>query len=81
VDRAGALEQSVRQRRFAVVDVRDDAEVARKLNSHGSGHYASAALCGQSLHSRLKYCQKSLQKASAQLEVSKLAPQTVLNNQ
>jgi len=48
VDRAGALEQPVRQRRFAVIDVRDDAEVARKLNSHGSGHYAGAAAHGQS---------------------------------
>ena len=47
MDRAGALEQSVRQRRFAVIDVRDDAEVARKLNSHGSGHYAGAAAHGQ----------------------------------
>jgi hypothetical protein len=27
--------------------VRDDAEVARELNSHGSGHYASAVICGQ----------------------------------
>src|SRR4029078_9980395 len=47
VDRAGPLEQSVRQRRFAVIDVRDDAEVAGKLNSHGSGHYASASARGQ----------------------------------
>jgi hypothetical protein len=53
VDRAGALEQSVRQRRFAVINVRDDAEVARKLNSHGSGHYASASARGQLVHSDL----------------------------
>jgi len=45
-----------------VIDVRDDAEVARKLNSHGSGHYAGAAISGQLLHSRLKYSQKSLRK-------------------
>jgi hypothetical protein len=36
-----------------VIDVRDDAEVARKLNSHGSGHYASAAACGQLVHDDL----------------------------
>ena len=53
VDCAGALEQSVRQRRFAVIDVRDDAEVARKLNFHGSGHYAGAAAHGQLVHSDL----------------------------
>jgi hypothetical protein len=53
VDRAGPLEQSVRQRRFAVIDVRDDAEVAGKLNSHGSGHYASASARGQLVHSDL----------------------------
>jgi hypothetical protein len=53
VDRAGALEQSVRQRRFAVIDVRDNAEVARKLNSHGSGHYAGTAARGQLVHSGL----------------------------
>jgi len=28
--------------------MRDDAEVARKLDSHGSGHYAGAAARGQS---------------------------------
>ncbi len=53
MDRAGPLEQSVRQRRFAVIDVRDDAEVARKLNSNGSGHYAGAAAHGQLVHSDL----------------------------
>ena len=36
MDRAGALKQPVRQRRFAVIDMRDDAEVARKLNRHES---------------------------------------------
>jgi len=33
--------------------VRDDAEVARKLNSHGSAHYAGAAARGQLVHSDL----------------------------
>jgi hypothetical protein len=36
-----------------VIDVRDDAEVAGKLNSHGSGHYAGAAARGQLVHSDL----------------------------
>src|SRR5262249_34855194 len=44
---ARPLEQPIRQRRFAVIDVRDDAEVARKLYSHRSGHYAGAAGHGQ----------------------------------
>src|SRR6266480_8028484 len=37
LDRARALKQPIRQRRFAVIDVRDDAEVTRELNRHGSG--------------------------------------------
>ena len=36
LDRAGALKQPVRQGRFAVIDMRDDAEVARELNRHES---------------------------------------------
>src|SRR5256714_12143207 len=36
VDRARRLEQSVRQRGFAVIDVRDDAEIARQFDSHES---------------------------------------------
>jgi hypothetical protein len=36
LDRAGALQQPVGQRRFAVIDVRDDAEIARQLNGHES---------------------------------------------
>ena len=36
MDRAGALEQSIRQRRLAVIDVRDDAEIARELDAHES---------------------------------------------
>ena len=48
VDRARALKQPIRQRRFAVIDVRDDAEIARELNCHESAHYASAPLSGQS---------------------------------
>ena len=33
VDRAGALEQPIRQGRLAVIDVRDDAEIARVLDT------------------------------------------------
>jgi hypothetical protein len=36
LDRAGALQQPVGQRRLAVIDVRDDAKIARQLNGHES---------------------------------------------
>ena len=36
LDRARALKQPVRQRRLAVIDVRDDAKIARQLNGHES---------------------------------------------
>ena len=36
VNRAGRLEQSIRQRCLAVIDVRDDAKIARQLDCHGS---------------------------------------------
>jgi hypothetical protein len=49
---ACALKQPIRQRRFAVIDMRDDAEVARKLNCHGRWHYASGAARGQLMQSR-----------------------------
>ncbi len=42
VNRAGALEQAIRQSRFAVIDVRDDAEIAGQLDRH-----EGAALCGR----------------------------------
>jgi hypothetical protein len=49
MDCAGALEQSIRQRRLAVIDVRYDAKVARLLDSHPESFrdYASAARQGQ----------------------------------
>ena len=37
LDRARALEQPVRQSRLAVIDVCDDAKIARQLNRHESG--------------------------------------------
>src|SRR2546430_8004568 len=37
LDRPRALKQPVRQRRFAVIDMRNDAEVARELDCHESG--------------------------------------------
>src|SRR5437660_3512970 len=43
VDRAGALEQSIRQGSFSVIDMRDDAEIARMLNTH-----EARQLCGRS---------------------------------
>ena len=36
VDRAGKLEQSIGQCRLAVIDMRDDAKIARQLNGHES---------------------------------------------
>ena len=48
VDRARALEQSIRQRRLAVIDMRDDAEIAGQLDRHEAAHYAGAAKEGQS---------------------------------
>ena len=48
LDRARALKQPVRQSRLAVIDVRDDAKIARQLNAHGNGHYEGAIVAGQS---------------------------------
>ena len=42
VDGAGALEQPIRQGRLSVIDVRDDAEIARVLDSHEARNYAGA---------------------------------------
>ena len=36
MNRARALEQPIRQRRLAVIDVRDDAEITRQLDCHES---------------------------------------------
>ena len=47
VDRAGALEQPIRQGRLAVIDVRDDAEIAGQLDRHEGAHYAGAPEGGQ----------------------------------
>ena len=43
LDRAGALEQTIRKRGLAVIDMRDDAEVARELDGHEAMHYAGAS--------------------------------------
>src|SRR5260370_42484168 len=45
---AGAFEQPIRQGRLAVVDVRDDAKIARQLNCHGS-RTMRARLCAVNL--------------------------------
>ena len=47
LDRAGALQQPVGQRRFAVIDMRDDAKIARQLNGHGSATIESG--CARSI--------------------------------
>ena len=43
-----ALEQSIGKGGLTVVDVRDDAEVARVFDSHEARHYAGVPLWGQS---------------------------------
>ncbi len=48
VDRAGALEQSIRKRCLAVIDMRDDAEIPGQLDRHKALHYAGASSVGQS---------------------------------
>ena len=48
VDRAGAVEQSIRKRRLAVIDMRDDAEIPGQLDRHKAQHYAGASSVGQS---------------------------------
>ena len=40
LDGTGALEQTIRQSGFAVIDVRDDAEIAGQLDRHEGAHYA-----------------------------------------
>src|SRR5206468_12027871 len=47
MNRAGTLEQTIRQSRFAVIDVRDDAEVAGQLDRHEGAHYAGVRRDGQ----------------------------------
>ncbi len=47
VDRAGALEQSIRQGCFAMIDMRDDAEIAGQLDRHEGAHYAGVPRDGQ----------------------------------
>ena len=47
VDRAGAVEQSIRERGLAVIDMRDDAEIPGQLDRHKAPHYAGASSVGQ----------------------------------
>lgn len=47
VDCASRLEQSIGERRLAMIDVRDDAKIARLLDGHGKGDYAGAQVLGQ----------------------------------
>jgi hypothetical protein len=37
MDGAGALEQTIRQGCLAVIDMRDDAKIARQLDTHEDG--------------------------------------------
>jgi hypothetical protein len=47
VNRPGALEQAIRQSRFAMIDMRDDAEITGQLDRHGGLHYAGVPKDGQ----------------------------------
>ena len=47
LDRACALQQPIRQSCLAVIDVRDDAKIARQLNGHGSATIESG--CARSI--------------------------------
>jgi hypothetical protein len=47
MDRSRALEQSIRERRLPVIDMRDDAEVSGHLDRHKAVHYAGALVVGQ----------------------------------
>jgi hypothetical protein len=42
--RAGRLEQTIAQGRLAVIDVRDDAEIARVRDRHGGAEVSRATL-------------------------------------
>jgi hypothetical protein len=48
LDGAGALEQTIRERRLPMVDVRDDAEIARELDGHRTGTMRAAG--GESIN-------------------------------
>ena len=48
MDSARPIEQSIRQRRFAVIDMRDDAEIPGQLDRHKALHYAGGVTVGQS---------------------------------
>ena len=48
MDSARPIEQSIRQRCFAVIDMRDDAEIPGQLDRHKALHYAGGATVGQS---------------------------------
>jgi len=47
LNRAGAFKQPIGQGRLAMIDVRDNAKVARSLDSHEESHYAGAFRAGQ----------------------------------
>src|SRR5437762_8389762 len=47
LNRPRALQQPVRQGRLAVIDMRDDAKIARQLNGHGSATIESG--CARSI--------------------------------
>src|SRR2546430_7900315 len=72
VDRAGALEQSIRERRFPVIDMRDDAEIPGQLDRHKALHYAGASSVGQSTGRRS--CEREFQISDCRFQISVSAP-------
>ena len=56
VNCAGAVEQSIRERCLAVIDMRDDAEIPGQLDRHKALHYAGASSVGQSGGIGVKPC-------------------------
>src|SRR5437868_8214422 len=47
LNRAGAFQQPIGQGGLTMIDVRDDAKIARSLDSHEESHYAGALRAGQ----------------------------------
>jgi len=47
LNRASAFQQPIGQSRLTMIDVCDDAKIARSLDSHEEPHYAGALRAGQ----------------------------------
>ncbi len=72
VDGVGALEQPIRQRGLAVVDVRDDAEVAQALLGNAVGH--ATEFSGAELRAEQGRCQTSRAASRPRRKLRRPAP-------